>query len=172
MYNCCAATYCHPTLDSSYLPRRPRCAPPAHSHQVLERKAELARLETLDMGKPIAEAEWDMDDVAACVEYYAGRCTSGARARRGAWIGALPVLLKLQSIRLRPAALPHLGPTLLQAWRSSWMGGSGSQWSCPARTSSEGEGWAGGRGRRWLLAAGGVAWCDELQTASGWLVET
>jgi hypothetical protein len=30
---------------------------------VRERKSELARLETLDMGKPIAESEWDMDDV-------------------------------------------------------------------------------------------------------------
>jgi acyl-CoA reductase-like NAD-dependent aldehyde dehydrogenase len=26
----------------------------------------------MDMGKPIAEAEWDMDDVAGCFEYYAG----------------------------------------------------------------------------------------------------
>lgn len=32
--------------------------------QVKERKAALARLETLNMGKPIAEAEWDMDDVS------------------------------------------------------------------------------------------------------------
>jgi hypothetical protein len=39
---------------------------------VRERKSELARLETLDMGKPIAESEWDMDDVAGCFEYYAG----------------------------------------------------------------------------------------------------
>jgi hypothetical protein len=43
--------------------------------QVKERKSELARLETLDMGKPIAEAEWDMDDV-------------GAAARLG-WVHAL-----------------------------------------------------------------------------------
>lgn len=41
--------------------------------QVRERKAQLARLETLDMGKPIAEAEWDLDDVAGCFDYYAGQ---------------------------------------------------------------------------------------------------
>lgn len=40
--------------------------------QVRERKSELARLETLDMGKPIAEAKWDLDDVAGCFDYYAG----------------------------------------------------------------------------------------------------
>lgn len=33
--------------------------------QVKERKAGLARLETLDNGKPIQEAEWDMVSPAA-----------------------------------------------------------------------------------------------------------
>ncbi|CAM6108451.1 unnamed protein product [Calypogeia fissa] len=40
--------------------------------KVLERKKELAQLESVDCGKPIDEAEWDMDDVAGCFEYYAG----------------------------------------------------------------------------------------------------
>ena len=35
---------------------------------VRERKAELAVLEARDCGKPIDEAEWDMDDVATCYE--------------------------------------------------------------------------------------------------------
>lgn len=52
----------------------PRCGPPFP--QVRERKSELARLETMDMGKPIAEAEWDMDDVAGCFDYYAGELTA------------------------------------------------------------------------------------------------
>eukprot|EP00246_Nothoceros_aenigmaticus_P015186 TRINITY_DN6199_c0_g1_i1.p1 TRINITY_DN6199_c0_g1~~TRINITY_DN6199_c0_g1_i1.p1 ORF type:complete len:512 (-),score=91.32 TRINITY_DN6199_c0_g1_i1:157-1692(-) len=39
--------------------------------KVKERKPELARLETVDCGKPIDEAEWDMDDVAGCFDYYA-----------------------------------------------------------------------------------------------------
>lgn len=41
---------------------------------VRERKAELANLETIDMGKPIEESEWDIDDVAGCFEYFADRC--------------------------------------------------------------------------------------------------
>jgi len=38
-----------------------------------EQKSTLAVLETLDMGKPIDESDWDMDDVAGCFEYYADR---------------------------------------------------------------------------------------------------
>ncbi|KAG6542964.1 hypothetical protein Mapa_015656 [Marchantia paleacea] len=39
--------------------------------QVLERKEELAQFESMDCGKPIDEANWDMDDVSGCFEYYA-----------------------------------------------------------------------------------------------------
>jgi betaine-aldehyde dehydrogenase len=35
-------------------------------------KEDLARLETLQNGKPLPEALWDMDDCAACFDYYAG----------------------------------------------------------------------------------------------------
>ncbi|KAJ7532867.1 hypothetical protein O6H91_10G004100 [Diphasiastrum complanatum] len=44
----------------------------AIADKVTERKLWLAELETLDCGKPIDEAVWDMEDVAACFEYYAG----------------------------------------------------------------------------------------------------
>ncbi|KAF6143284.1 hypothetical protein GIB67_039067, partial [Kingdonia uniflora] len=39
--------------------------------KVTERKPILAKLEALDCGKPLDETAWDMDDVAACFEYYA-----------------------------------------------------------------------------------------------------
>lgn len=39
--------------------------------KITERKSELAKLETLDCGKPLEEAAWDIDDVAACFEYNA-----------------------------------------------------------------------------------------------------
>nr|AEK98521.1 betaine aldehyde dehydrogenase [Sesuvium portulacastrum] len=39
--------------------------------KVTERKDQLAKLEALDCGKPYDEAAWDIDDVAACFEYYA-----------------------------------------------------------------------------------------------------
>lgn len=40
--------------------------------KIAERKQHLAELEAVDMGKPLDEALWDMDDVAGCFEYYAG----------------------------------------------------------------------------------------------------
>jgi betaine-aldehyde dehydrogenase len=43
----------------------------AIAKRVAERKPELAKLESIDCGKPIDEAEWDMDDVSGCFEYYA-----------------------------------------------------------------------------------------------------
>ncbi|XP_074558657.1 aminoaldehyde dehydrogenase 2, peroxisomal-like [Curcuma longa] len=39
--------------------------------KITEKKSELAKLESLDCGKPLDEAAWDMDDVAGCFEYYA-----------------------------------------------------------------------------------------------------
>ncbi|CAA7407680.1 unnamed protein product [Spirodela intermedia] len=39
--------------------------------KITERRDELAKLEALDCGKPSDEAAWDIDDVAACFEYYA-----------------------------------------------------------------------------------------------------
>ncbi|KAK2996199.1 hypothetical protein RJ639_024896, partial [Escallonia herrerae] len=39
--------------------------------KITERKSELAKLEALDCGKPLEEAAWDIDDVAACFEYNA-----------------------------------------------------------------------------------------------------
>lgn len=44
----------------------------AIAEKVREHKTALANYETQDMGKPIDEAEWDMDDVAGCFDYYAG----------------------------------------------------------------------------------------------------
>lgn len=74
----------------------------AVADKVKERKSQLARLETLDMGKPIAESEWDMDDVAGCFEYYAGglqgvhgwESSSAARGGRDSAWRAHPSLSK------------------------------------------------------------------------------
>lgn len=41
------------------------------SELVQKRKPLLSKLETMDTGKPYPESEWDMDDVAACFDYYA-----------------------------------------------------------------------------------------------------
>ena len=39
-----------------------------------KRKDALATLETEDMGKPIEESAWDVEDASACFDYYADRC--------------------------------------------------------------------------------------------------
>ncbi|GJN27356.1 hypothetical protein PR202_gb15374 [Eleusine coracana subsp. coracana] len=39
--------------------------------KIKDKKSDLALLETLDSGKPLDESDADMDDVAACFEYYA-----------------------------------------------------------------------------------------------------
>ena len=44
------------------------------ARRVMERKQELAEAETMDMGKPIDESLWDIDDVAGCFDFYADRC--------------------------------------------------------------------------------------------------
>jgi betaine-aldehyde dehydrogenase len=36
------------------------------------RQAEIVRLEVLDNGKPLPEADWDITDAAGCFDYYAG----------------------------------------------------------------------------------------------------
>ncbi|KAK8710831.1 hypothetical protein V6N13_146140 [Hibiscus sabdariffa] len=38
---------------------------------IKERKPELAKLETVDCGKPLKESEADLDDAISCFEYYA-----------------------------------------------------------------------------------------------------
>ncbi|MGP7819522.1 aldehyde dehydrogenase family protein [Niallia sp. 01092] len=43
--------------------------------KIIENREELARLETLDNGKPCREAEADVDDASACFRYYAGLIT-------------------------------------------------------------------------------------------------
>lgn len=43
----------------------------AISAELTKRKTHLAMLETTNMGKPLKEAEWDVDDVAYCFSYYA-----------------------------------------------------------------------------------------------------
>ena len=52
--------------------------------EILRRKPELCALETEDSGKPIEESEWDIDDAAACFEYFAERAEKLCDAGSGA----------------------------------------------------------------------------------------
>ncbi len=45
------------------------------AERIRARRSELAELETRNVGKPIVESEFDMDDAATCFEYYGGLAT-------------------------------------------------------------------------------------------------
>lgn len=90
------------------------------AHLVKERKAALARLETLNMGKPIAEAEWDMDDVAGCFEYYAGLAEAlDGRQGEAVDLGSDDFSCQLRREPLGVVALitPWNYPLLMVAWK-------------------------------------------------------
>ncbi|KAG1677120.1 hypothetical protein FOA52_000926 [Chlamydomonas sp. UWO 241] len=88
--------------------------------KITERREELARLETIDNGKPIEEAEWDVDDTAACFEYYAG-LAEGLDAKQGARIDVGSSDFETSIIRgpLGVVALitPWNYPLLMATWK-------------------------------------------------------
>lgn len=69
-------------FDEGPWPRTPAIDRGALLHRVADLitrdKAKLARAESLDTGKRLVEAEYDMDDVAACFRYYAGIAATDA----------------------------------------------------------------------------------------------
>jgi betaine-aldehyde dehydrogenase len=83
---------------------------------VRDRADELAKLETLNSGKPIVEAEGDVDDVATCFEYYGGLATK----IHG---DVLPVPDNAMSLALREPIgvagqiIPWNYPLLMAAWK-------------------------------------------------------
>ncbi len=88
----------------------------ALANAVRERAAELAELETLQSGKPIVEAEFDIDDVATCFEYYGGLATKIHGE-------VVPVPDKAMSLALREPIgvaaqiVPWNYPLLMAAWK-------------------------------------------------------
>lgn len=87
---------------------------------VMERKSELAREEALDVGKPLAEAEWDVDDVASCFELYATKAEDLDK-RHGTTV-ALPDedyegSLEYMPVGVVAAIIPWNYPALMLAWK-------------------------------------------------------
>ncbi|KAL6652602.1 hypothetical protein ACP70R_011527 [Stipagrostis hirtigluma subsp. patula] len=61
--------------------------------KIKDKKSDLALLETLDSGKPLDEANGDMEDVAACFEYYADLAEALDRKQRS------PISLPMENFK-------------------------------------------------------------------------
>jgi betaine-aldehyde dehydrogenase len=90
------------------------------AEQILIRLDELARLEVLDNGKPLPEAIWDIEDTAACFDYYATQAAQ-LDTRQGASI-ELPHEDFECHVRYEPVGvvgqiIPWNFPMLMAAWK-------------------------------------------------------
>jgi betaine-aldehyde dehydrogenase len=87
---------------------------------ILASKHELARLEVLDNGKPLPEADWDIADAAGCFEYYAELAEELDRS--GSQEIALPDARFSSRVVREPvgvvgAIIPWNYPLLMAAWK-------------------------------------------------------
>jgi betaine-aldehyde dehydrogenase len=83
---------------------------------VRNRTEELARLECLNNGKPIVEAEGDLGDVATCFEYYGGLATKIHGEVLPVPDNALALALK-EPIGVAGQIIPWNYPLLMAAWK-------------------------------------------------------
>jgi betaine-aldehyde dehydrogenase len=78
--------------------------------------ADLAQLESRNNGKPIAEAEADITDVATCFEYYGGLATKVSGATNPVPDDALSLTLK-EPVGVAGQIIPWNYPLLMAAWK-------------------------------------------------------
>ncbi|CAI0398987.1 unnamed protein product [Linum tenue] len=88
--------------------------------KVVEKKEVLAKLESIDNGKPYDEAAWDMDDVAGCFEYYAD-LAEGLDSKQGTPV-ALPMDTFKSHVLREPIGVvalitPWNYPMLMATWK-------------------------------------------------------
>lgn len=84
------------------------------------RREELARLETIDNGKPIAEAQWDVDDAQQCFGYYADLAEELDRQQEEEI--ALPddrfrSVARREPVGIAAQIIPWNYPLLMAAWK-------------------------------------------------------
>ncbi|KAB2055572.1 hypothetical protein ERO13_A11G040800v2 [Gossypium hirsutum] len=88
--------------------------------KIKERKPVLAKLETVDCGKPLSESEADMDDVIGCFEYYAD-LAEGLDAKQKAPISLPMKTFKSYVIRepigVVALIVPWNYPLLMATWK-------------------------------------------------------
>ncbi|KAG5181252.1 betaine aldehyde dehydrogenase [Tribonema minus] len=88
--------------------------------RVRDAKPTLARMEATNAGKPFPEAEWDVDDVAACFEYYAGLAEAlDKRQWAKVDVGDDGYLARLRKepIGVVAAVVPWNYPLLMATWK-------------------------------------------------------
>lgn len=78
--------------------------------------ANLARLETLNVGKPIVESEFDMADTATCFEYYGGLATKIAGQTLPVPDAAISMTLR-EPVGVCALIVPWNYPLMLAAWK-------------------------------------------------------
>jgi betaine-aldehyde dehydrogenase len=98
---------------------RAKC-PRAIASGIRNRQADLARLEVLDNGKPLPEADWDIADAAGCFDFYAGLAEQFDAARSEA-ISLPDSRFTSKAVRepvgVVGAIVPWNYPMLMAAWK-------------------------------------------------------
>ena len=86
------------------------------ARRLRERAAELARLETENMGKPLVESEFDVADAATCFEYYGGLATKIYGDVNPVPDEALSLTLK-EPVGVCGQIIPWNYPLMMAAWK-------------------------------------------------------
>ena len=83
---------------------------------VRDNAAMLAELETLNAGKPIVESEFDINDVATCLEYFGGMATKVHGETLNVPDNALNFTLR-EPVGVAALIIPWNYPLLMAAWK-------------------------------------------------------
>jgi betaine-aldehyde dehydrogenase len=86
------------------------------AEQVRKDAKALAELETLNSGKPLAESEYDINDVATCFEYYGGLATKLHGEVLNVPDNALSLALR-EPLGVAGQIIPWNYPLLMAAWK-------------------------------------------------------
>ncbi|MEM5339597.1 aldehyde dehydrogenase family protein [Paraburkholderia azotifigens] len=87
---------------------------------IRNRQEEIARLETIDNGKPFPEAMWDIGDAAGCFEYYAGlaeQLDNNRAEKIELSDGRFTSKAVKEPIGVAGAIIPWNYPLLMAAWK-------------------------------------------------------
>ncbi len=86
---------------------------------IRDRLPDLARLEVLDNGKPLPEAEWDLGDTAGCFDYYArlAEDLDGEVEHIALADGRFATRVLREPVGVAVAIIPWNYPLLMAAWK-------------------------------------------------------